>query len=291
MPVNLDAVGRSSEPTERSWTSKDCLLYALGVGAGTLDPTGLELEFTTENSVGIAQKVLPTYAAILTNPERGAASSDPASSFGTFDPGMLVHGEQSVELFGPIPPSGKVITTSSVEGIYDKGSGAVVALSGRSVDADTGRPLFSTSASLFIRGEGGFGGPRGPQGGLSPVPEREPDTVVTYVTRPDQALLFRLSGDRNPLHSDPRFALRAGFEKPILHGLCTYGFTGRALLHSVCGSDPARFGRMAGRFTRPVMPGDTLEIAIWETEVGARFRTTTGKGVVAIDWGEFTLAG
>ena len=100
--------------------------------------------------------------------------------------------------------------------------------------------------------------------------------MVTYDTRPDQALLYRLSGDRNPLHSDPAFARRAGFERPILHGLCTYGFTGRALLHTLCGSDPGKFGKMAGRFTRPVEPGDILDVAIWREEGGARYRTTTG---------------
>jgi acyl dehydratase len=115
--------------------------------------------------------------------------------------------------------------------------------------------------------------------------------VVTYVTRPDQALFYRLSGDRNPLHSDPEFARRAGFERPILHGLCTYGFTGRALLHALCGSDPRNFGKMAGRFTRPVEPGDTLDIAIWREEGGARYRTSTRRGAVAIDWGIFRFAG
>jgi acyl dehydratase len=318
MPMNLDAVGTSSESVEREWSSTDCLLYALGVGAGSLDATGLELEFTTENSAGIRQQVLPTFAALLgagnrATPRSGQpggrgsegpvgrpqpdAPADAATSrhatfaFGTFDPAMLVHGEQSIELHGPIPTDGKVRTTTSISGIYDKGSGAVVLLSANSVDARDETPRFSTGTSLFIRGEGGFGGPRGPEGGLEPVPEREPDEVVTYETRPDQALLYRLSGDRNPLHSDPAFARRAGFERPILHGLCTYGFTGRALLHTLCGSDPSQFGKMAGRFTRPVEPGDILDVAIWREEGGARYRTTTRRGVVAIDWGTFKFAG
>ncbi len=315
--MNLDAVGTTSEFVEREWSSTDCLLYALGVGAGSLDPVGLELEFTTENSAGLHQQVLPTFASILgagnraaprPEPGEGPGSADSRPSvdavkageaptgnrarfaFGTFDPAMLVHGEQSIELYGAIPAAGKVRTTTTITGIYDKGSGAVVVMSARSVDASDGTPRFSTGTSLFIRGEGGFGGPRGPEGGLEPVPEREPDEVVSYVTRPDQALLYRLSGDRNPLHSDPAFARRAGFDRPILHGLCTYGFTGRALLHALCGSDPGKFGKMAGRFTRPVEPGDTLDVAIWREEGGARYRTTTRRGVVAIDWGSFKFA-
>jgi acyl dehydratase len=310
MPMNLDSVGSTSDAVERSWNSTDCLLYALGVGAGSLDATTEELEFTTENSAGIDQRVLPTFASILgagnrSAPRTGAKSPggpSPVGSgarqvafeFGTFDPAMLVHGEQAIELHGLIPPEGTVRTTTTVSGVYDKGSGALVVLSARSVDATDGTLRFATSTSLFVRGEGGFGGPRGPEGALGPVPDREADEVVRYSTRPDQALLYRLSGDRNPLHSDPVFAARAGFERPILHGLCTYGFTGRALLHALCGSDPGRFGAMSGRFTRPVMPGDTLEVHIWLEDGGARYRTTSnGAGSaanLAIDAGAFRFA-
>ena len=312
MPMNLDSVGTRSEPTERMWTSTDCLLYALGVGAGSLDPSGCELEYTTENSEGVTQRVLPTFASVLGAGNR-AGSPEPLDGeekgtekregqrpgagrlasfpFGTFDPAMLVHGEQAIELSGMIPVEGTVRTTTVISGIYDKGSGALVTLDAESVDASDGTPRFTTTTSLFVRGEGGFGGPRRQTRALRPVPDRVPDEVVTYTTRRDQALLFRLSGDRNPLHSDPVFAARAGFERPILHGLSTYGFTGRALLHAVCDSDSALFGRMAGRFTSPVDPGDTLDIAIWREESGAQFRTTTGRGHVAIDSGELRFAG
>ena len=213
----------------------------------------------------------------------GAARRAP--TLGSFDPAMLVHGEQSIELFGPIPPEGTVRTTSVVTGIYDKGSGALVVSKSTSVDAPSGEPRFATTTSLFVRGEGGFGGDRGPSSSAGPLPDREPDDVVTYATRPDQALLYRLSGDRNPLHSDPVFAKRAGFDRPILHGLCTYGFTGRALLHTVCGSDPARFRSMAGRFSRPTFPGDTLTISIWADGDGVRFRTDNQRGETVIDAG------
>jgi acyl dehydratase len=281
MPINLDAVGATSDPVERSWTSTDCLLYALGVGAGSLDAVDFELEYTTENSTDRPQRVLPTFAAVV------GGGGPPRSTLGSFDLAMLVHGEQSIELFGPIPVEGAVRTTSEVTGIYDKGSGALVVSESTSVDAHSGEPRFASTTSLFVRGEGGFGGDRGPSSGVGPMPAGEPDDVVTYTVRPDQALLYRLSGDRNPLHSDPEFAKRAGFDRPILHGLCTYGFTGRALLHSVCGSDPTRFRSMAGRFSRPTYPGDTLTISIWSDGDGVRFRTDNQRGETVIDAGRF----
>ncbi len=284
MPINPDAVGTESGPTERSWTSKDALLYALGVGAGATDPTGFELEFTTENSKDVQQAVLPTFAVIVGGGGGGMRN------VGTFNPAMLVHGEQAIELHGPIPVEGTVRTTGRITGIYDKGSGAVIATEAESVDAETGEPRFTTRSSVFIRGEGGFGGDRGPSGPRNVAPDRDADHVVTYETRPDQALLYRLSGDRNPLHSDPEFAKMAGFDRPILHGLCTYGFTGRALLHTLCGSDPARFRSMEARFSKPVFPGDTLTVRMWVTGDGeALFRTETQTGDVVIDQGRATF--
>ena len=284
MPLNLDAVGSTSRPTDRSWTSTECLLYALGVGAGSLDATGFELDFTTENSSEVSQKVLPTFAAVA------GAGGGPRSSLGSFDTAMLVHAEQSIELYGAIPTDATITTTSTLTAIYDKGSGALVRSESRSVDAASGEPLFSTGTGLFIRGEGGFGGERGPSGTNEPFPSRSPDEVVTYTTRPDQALLYRLSGDRNPLHSDPVFANRAGFDRPILHGLCTYGFTGRALLHALCRSEPDRFRSTYGRFSRPTYPGDTLAVSVWVDGSTARFRTENQNGETVIDAGRFELS-
>ncbi len=280
MGLDHSVVGIPSEPQLRSWDSKDALLYAVGVGAGLGDPLA-ELEFTTENSQGIEQQVLPTYGVLI-------AQARAARGLGDFNHAMLVHAEQYVELHQPLPVTGTVRTVSTVTGIYDKGSGALVASENRAVDAASGEPLVTTRSGVFIRGEGGFGGERGSDPPWE-RPERAPDHTVVLETRPEQALVYRLSGDRNPLHADPKFAARGGFDRPILHGLCTYGFTGRALLHALCGSDPARFGSMYGRFSKPVWPGDTLTVSIWAGGNGAAlFQTTRPGGVVVIDRGRFS---
>jgi len=286
MPLNPDAVGTETDPAEARWTSKDSLLYALGVGAGASDPTGFELEFTTENSDGITQQALPTMPVVIS--AAGGGGRNPMDAIGTFDYAMLVHGEQSITLHQPVPVEGTATIKGRIAAMYDKGKAAVVVLESEAVDP-TGAPLWTNTMSAFIRGEGGWGGDRGPSGPRNVAPERDPDHVVSYTTRTDQALLYRLNGDRNPLHSDPKFAARAGFPKPILHGLCTYGFTGRALLHAVCGSDPTRFKSIEGRFSHPVMPGDTLDVKIWVDGNEAIFQTWAGENQV-IDSGKLTFA-
>jgi acyl dehydratase len=280
MPLNPDAVGSESAPGEKSWDSKDAMVYALGVGAG-VD----ELAFTTENTQSVPQQALPTMAVVLSTPGKGAWDK-----VGEFNWAMLVHGEQAVELHAPLPVAGTVRTVSRITGIYDKGKGGVVASEAVSTDAATGEALFTTRSSAFIRGEGGFGGDRGPSGSRNVAPERAPDHEVTYSTGRDQALLYRLSGDRNPLHSDPAFAAMGGFDRPILHGLCTYGFTGRALLFTLCDGDPARFTSMEARFSSPVFPGDDLTVRMWDTGDGeAIFQTVRTGGTVVIDNGRVTF--
>ncbi|HLM63900.1 MAG TPA: MaoC/PaaZ C-terminal domain-containing protein [Acidimicrobiales bacterium] len=281
MPLNPDAVGSRSEPARRSWTSKDALLYAVGVGAGAEDPLD-ELAFTTENSQDVTQRALPTLPVVI------APMGGGMDKIGSFNPVTLVHGEQGVTLHREVPVEGELEAVSEIIGIYDKGSGAVVASETMATLVSDRQPLFTTRSSVFLRGEGGFGGDRGPSTKLD-APTEKPDHEVTYATRIDQALTYRLSGDRNPLHSDPKFAEMAGFPKPILHGLCTYGFTGRALLHTLCASDPARFRSMDARFASPVFPGEALTVQVWRIGDGeAQFQTLGGDGRVVVDSGRAT---
>lgn len=283
MPINSNAVGAKSEPGRRTWTSKDALLYALGVGAGTLDPVNQELEFTTENSHGVQQRVLPTMPVVL------GAGGSVLGAIGSFNWAMLLHAEQGIELHREIPVEGELESVTELTGIYDKGKGALVVMEATAKLVSSGEPLFTSRTAVFIRGEGGFGGDRGPAG-PGEAPDRAPDHSVTYQTRDDQALLYRLSGDRNPLHSDPAFAKRANFPKPILHGLCTYGFTGRALLHTLCGGDPARFKSMDARFSSPVFPGEKLTVEMWVNGNEAYFQTKGGDGRVVLTGGRLRFA-
>ena len=273
MPLNPEAAGETGGPARHSWTSKDALLYAVGIGAGTD-----ELAFTTENTSGVEQRVFPTFAVII------GGGGVPFAKVGSFNPALMVHGEQGIELLGEIPPDGEIESRGRIVGIWDKGSAGVIEMESEAVNAANGEPLLRTRSTLFCRGEGGWGGDRGPSAQVA-FPDAEPTHRVTYRTREDQALTYRLSGDRNPLHSDPSFAAMGGFDRPILHGLCTYGFTGRALLHALCDSDPARFRSMTGRFSRPVLPGDALTVSMWVDGGTALFRTANQDGAVVIDQG------
>lgn len=280
MPLDPAAIGAESGPRQTSWRADDAMLYALAVGAGTD-----ELSLTTENTVGVAQQVLPTFPVVL--------ASDPAifKQFGTFDWAKLVHAEQGVELLRPIPPEGTALTTTRITDMFDKGKAALVVTESESIDEDSGEVLFRTRMALFIGGAGGWGGERGPSSSWQ-VPDRAPDHTVAYPTRPEQALLYRLCGDHNPLHSDPAFARRAGFDRPILHGLCTYGFTGRALLHTVAGGDVARIRSIDARFASPVLPGDTLHVDIWrgdDQDDEVQFQTRKDDGTVVLTCGRCVL--
>jgi acyl dehydratase len=266
MPIDPTAVGATTEPVLFEWADRDTMLYALGVGAGTQD-----LPFTTENSHGVDQQVLPTYAVIC------CGGFGAAAKIGEFDFSRLLHGSQEIRLFAPLPPAGRLSVVGEVADIQDKGDGrnAIAMLRARGTDPETQRVVAETLTTVVIRGAGGFGGAPGERPAAPQIPEHDPDARVVEATREDQALLYRLSGDRNPLHSDPWFAQNlAGFPKPILHGLCTYGFAGRALLAELAGGDATKITGIAARFTAPVFPGETLTTSIWRTEAGrAVFRT------------------
>lgn len=281
MPLNLDVVGTTSEPIPVSWKADEALLYAIGVGAGQDDPLA-ELAFTTENSHGIDQRVLPTFGAILTQFRRASRLD-----IGSYNPAMLVHAEQSTRLTGALPVSGELEVRSTVTGIYDKGSGALVVSETQGLLPDATEPLVTTRSSLFIRGEGGFG-IAGPTDDWA-APEREPDELLEADTRPDQALLYRLSGDHNPLHTDPAFAGRAGFPRPILHGMCTYGVVARVLLNAFADGDPERFDSVGCRFSKPVFPGDSLRIRVWEVDGSRLFHVVNDRGDIVLDRGRFAL--
>ena len=263
--IDPNAVGATTQAQLFQWTDRDTLLYALGVGAGTAD-----LAFTTENSHGIDQQVLPTYAVIACSPFAAAAM------IGSFDFSRLLHGSQAIRLFAPLQPAGKLSVVSEVTDIQDKGPGknAVVMVKATGSDPDTGQPVAESLMTLVIRGEGGFGGQPGQRPPAPQFPERDPDARVALPTREDQALIYRLSGDRNPLHSDPWFARLAGFPTPILHGLCSYGVAGRALVAELCGGDATGIRAISVRFSSPVFPGETLTTSVWRGQSGtAVFRT------------------
>jgi len=268
--ISSKLVGMTFEPVEFTWDSKDVMLYAVGVGA---KPEG-ELEFVYE---GKGPRVLPTFAVIP-----GMFSMGGLVSNVEIDLAMLLHGEQSITLHREIPPEAKVKITGRVAEVWDKGKAAVIGSEG--IVEDEKGLLLTTKARLFIRGAGGFGGERGPSTQTVNVPpDRKPDHVVEDVTRPEQGAIYRLSGDRNPIHIDPDFAKMAGFEKPFVHGLCTYGFVGRAILKALCGGDPTRFLHFEARFADQVYFGDTIITKMWKTGDGeAIVQAETQKGNVVL---------
>jgi acyl dehydratase len=285
--LDLGVVGRQLPSTPISWTSQDAILYALGVGAGAADPHD-ELELTTENSAGVEQVVLPGFGCTL------AQRAGLVRHLEGVDPAVVLHAEQSLEYFRALPPEGEAIATPLVEAIYDKGRSALVRFA-TTVAAPDGVPYLTSRAGLFLRGLGGWGGDRGPTSQCD-TPDRAPDAVLHSYVRPDLALLYRLSGDRNPLHSDPVTARRAGFDRPILHGLCTLGISVRMMLRKFSGDADGNvryngLRSLSCRMSAPVLPGQTLAISAWqEDDVLIRFEVSVNSTGV-IERAELSLAG
>ena len=260
MPIDLStALGAQLPSQEFSWTASDVALYALAVGAAgdPMDTTGLEY---VDDS---APKVLPSFATVAATMN---VTEAPRVSFPgvEIDLAKVVHGSQSVELHRPIPAAGTATTTTKIAEIQDKGSAAVIIQESETVSAD-GEKLWTSRSGIFAKGEGGFGGERGTSEKVA-YPEREPDHTIEVASLPQQALIYRLCGDRNPLHSDPAFAEAAGFPRPILHGLCSYGMVLRAVVDRVLGGDVDRVRGYGVTFGGVFFPGETMRIRVWEDD-------------------------
>jgi acyl dehydratase len=263
MPIDAaEALAAEPRPAVISWTARDVLLYHLGIGAGRPATDPGELRYTLETRL----HVLPSFATV-------AGAGAPGVIRGLSMPGVevdlarVLHGGQSLTVHRPLPARGTATATSRVAAVYDKGEAAVLVL--RTEAADTNGPLWTEDAHIHVRGEGGWGGDRGPSGRPEP-PAGEPDRTVERAVREDQALLYRLSGDLNPLHADPAFAERAGFGRPVLHGLCTYGMTLKAVVDTLLGGDVTRVRAYTARFTGVVYPGETLRLRMWRAADAVR---------------------
>ncbi len=258
MPIDADkARGASLPDGEGSYDQDDVILYHLGVGAGVPATDPGELEYTYEKNL----KVLPSFAVIPAFGSMGGLGNVPGLQFNF---AMLLHGEQEVILHKPLPSAQKLKTSARISEIYDKGKAALVILEAVAKD-EQDEPLFTNRFSLFIRGEGGFGGDSGPKAG-NKAPDREPDGKVISKTLPQQALLYRLSGDKNPLNADPEFAKLGGFDTPIIHGLCSYGVACKAIVDDALDGDVTKVARYQVRFAGVVFPGETIVTSMWQED-------------------------
>ncbi len=249
------------DEVEQSYSRRDTILYALGLGYGQ-DPTDAdELTFLLEDRL----VAVPTMSVVLGGP--GPWMTDARTGIEWI---KSLHGEQGLRIHKPLPPEGRVIGRNRVTDVIDKGEGrgALLMLERDIVDADSGELIATRTSTSFLRGDGGCGAPAKPQPVPHPIPDREPDISHSLTSRPEAALIYRLSGDWNPIHADPEKARKAGFERPIIHGLCTYGMIGRALIATVCDKDPAALREFGGRFSAPAYPGETMRVDIWDESEG-----------------------
>ena len=276
-PLSSDLVGIEFAPIEFSWSRRDAIVYALGVGCRP----DHELDFIYERR---GPSVLPTYAVIP-----GMNALVGLAGVVELDFTRLLHGEQGVTLHRDLPAKTTIQLEGRIVEIWDKEKSAVIGVEG--VASDDDGPIFSVYTSLVLLGQGGFGGQRGPATtDTHEPPDREPDVTSTYDVRPEQAAIYRLSGDLNPMHIDPDFATKAGFDGPFLHGLCTFGFVGRAVLDGLCEGDVSRFGSLKGRFADQVWPGDEIITRQWFDGDGAAIvEVETDRGITVLTQGRATL--
>lgn len=280
MTINYDALVNFRIPeVEQQLTRRDTMLYALGVGLGADPCDADQLKFVYEQNL----HALPTMAIILGYP--GPWHAHPATGITR---SHVVHGEQGFTIHKPLPVDGAVVGQTKVAGVVDKGKnkGALVLSECTVRDKASGATLCTLTSTTFCRADGGFGGPAGPTKPPHAIPDGAPDAVCDLPTLPQAALIYRLSGDYNPLHADPAYAQKAGFKMPILHGRCTFSIAGHALLRTCCGYDPARFKSMEGRFSAPVYPGETIRTEMWRSGNLVSFRSTVpARGVTVLNNG------
>ncbi len=283
MAMNYDhLMTLKEEGREFSYGDRETMLYALGVGFGRDALDEKELDYVFEQG---ALKTVPSMAVVLT---RGNLTAEIG-----WDYTKVLHGEQRLELYRPLPPEGELIADARVAEAYDKGEGkgALVLIETDVRLKSDGQPLFKVGSTVFARGDGGFGGPSGSGPAPHPTPDRAPDMSVELETRPDQALLYRLNGDRNPLHADPTLAKSVGFPVPILHGLCTYGTACRAIVTTICDYDHTMIRGFDLRFSAPVYPGETIITDIWRDGDIVSFQCRLKeRDLVVVKNGKCTLA-
>jgi len=256
MPIDIDkVVGASLPALPATWDADDVILYHLGIGAGVPPTDEGELQYCYEGNL----KVLPSFAVV---PVFDAIAQVMVTDGMQINLMAILHGEQKVTIHKPLPTNAKVTSTPVIQAVYDKGKGAAIIVEAETRD-DGGDLLTTNRFTIFVRGEGGFGGESGPAPGNEP-PAREPDAVVESITLPQQALLYRLSGDKNPLHADPSFAAMGGFDRPILHGLCSYGIVCKAVVDTLLDGDVTKVADYDARFRGVLFPGETIVTSMWK---------------------------
>lgn len=291
MPITLadveEALAHEPQELRGSYSDRDTLLYAVAIGMGRDPLDAKELEYVCES---VGSRVVPTASTVLTRADRSSAEAGP-SLMSKLNYALLLHGEQRLQIHQPLPPAANTLVSNRTTGVYDKGEGkGALVVNETNVKLDDGSPLFTLGATLFFRGDGGFGG--SPDGAPVPhtLPDREPDAVCEMPGRVDQAMVYALCGDRNPLHRDPDFAKKAGFDVPILHGLCSYGIACHGVLKTMLDYDQTRMKGFDVRFSAPVIPGETQIVEMWKDGNVISFRVRIKeRDVVCINNGKCTI--
>ncbi|MDH3640689.1 MAG: MaoC/PaaZ C-terminal domain-containing protein [Gammaproteobacteria bacterium] len=292
MPITIqdveEALSKESEELPGDYSDRDSLLYAVAIGMGRdpLDPK--ELEYVCET---VGSRVVPTAATVLARTRRPGGGGMGGSLMGKMNFALMLHGEQRLQIHQPIPTAAEILVSGGTTGVYDKGEGRGALLTNETtVKLADGSPLYTLGSTLFFRGDGGFGGQAEGAPVPHPLPDREPDAVCEMPGRKDQAMVYALCGDRNPLHRDPEFAKKAGFDVPILHGLCSYGIACHAVLKTMLDYDQTRMTGFDVRFSSPVFPGETQVVEMWKDDGVISFRVRLKeRDVVSINNGKCTF--